>query len=402
MMYFASLAFSIQHHPMAASDLTAEIAFQAGATAAFALASAAFFALSIIGPVRRMATIMRTIARGAEYVPVDRMPLLQNNELGALAASTNQMLDRLEHSDRERLALQTTLEDKVAERTLRLCEANDQIAREFDARVRMELELRQVQRLEAIGRLAAGIAHEINTPVQFVSDSLQFVREGVDELVAQLDRGPAAADDADGVDLPYLREQLPLAIERALEGLGRVTTIIRSMRNHAHPDRTERTPVDLNEAITSTLTIARNEYKYVAELETALDPLPPVSCYVGDFNQVIINLIVNAAHAISDVVGTSGQKGRLVVKTWRDGPDVAISVADTGGGIPEWVRDHIFEPFFTTKPVGKGTGQGLAIAHSVIVEKHGGSLTFDTVAGEGTTFLIRIPIAGAGAQSDAA
>jgi signal transduction histidine kinase len=415
-MYVASLAFSIGYHPISPEELLHEIAFQTAAIAGFAITSAVLLSLSIIGPVRRMATIMRTIARGTGYVGLERMPLLQNDELGTLSESTNHMLDRLERSDRERLALQATLEHKVEERTALLLEANAHIARDFEARSRMELELRQAQRLEMVGRLAAGVAHEINTPVQFVSDSLEFVRVGIEELALILDRdseliarvlagqpahelATAATVAAVDADLPYLREQLPLAVARALDGLGRVTTIIRSMKIHAHPDRCESATADLNDAITSTLTIARNEYKYVAELVTDLGDLPPVTCYLGDFNQVIINLVVNAAHAIGDVVGTSGDKGRLTIKTSCDGADAVVAISDTGGGIPEHVREHIFEPFFTTKAVGKGTGQGLAIAHSVIVDKHHGSLTFESTPGQGTTFMIRIPIAGSPAPA---
>jgi signal transduction histidine kinase len=316
--------------------------------------------------------------------------VLRNDEVGALSEATNLMLDRLERSDRERLVLHATLEHKVEERTALLRDANDQIACDFEARSRMELELRQAQRLEAIGRLAAGIAHEINTPLQFVSDSLQFVRAGTGDML-ELALGPGKPGDED-IDLPYLRDHLPQAIERALEGLGRVTTIVRSMKAFAHPDRSAPAEIDLNQTITSTLMIARNEYKYVAELETDFGELPRVTCWVGDFNQVIVNLVVNAAHAIGDIVGTSGAKGRIRVTTRCDGPDVVVEIADTGGGIPESAREYIFEPFFTTKEIGKGTGQGLAIARSVIVDKHHGSIDFESVPGTGTTFTLRIPI----------
>lgn len=289
------------------------------------------------------------------------------------------------------------------------------IVRDFKARARMEFELREAQRLETVGRLAAGIAHEINTPIQFISDSLEFVQSGLGELTQLMDRqgltaqvvagAPAgatiaAAADAD-TDVPYLREQLPLAVARALEGIGRVTAIVRSMKNYAHPDGREMVAVDLNESITSTLTIARAEYKYVADLETHFGKLPPITCHVGEVNQVIINLIVNAAHAIGDVVEGTGDKGRLTVSTSCDGPDVVIAIQDTGGGIPEGLRDRIFEPFFTTKEVGKGTGQGLAISRVAIVDTHHGSLTFESKAGEGTTFLIRIPIHGSPATAAA-
>jgi signal transduction histidine kinase len=196
------------------------------------------------------------------------------------------------------------------------------------------------------------------------------------------------------IDVPYLRAQLPRAMNRVTEGLGRVTKIVRAMKSFSHPSRCDMEPVDLNEALLTTLTVAYSEYKYVAVLETDLGELPLVTCHVNEFNQVIINLVVNAAHAIGDVVATSGDMGRIFIKTWRDGHDVILSLKDTGTGIPEYVREYIFEPFFTTKELGKGTGQGLAIAHAVIVEKHGGSLTFESKIGEGTTFFVRLPIDG--------
>jgi two-component system NtrC family sensor kinase len=171
-----------------------------------------------------------------------------------------------------------------------------------------------------------------------------------------------------------------------------VATIVRSMKQFAHPDRGEMSEVDLNEAIQTTLTIARNEYKYVADVETDLGELPRVTCHIGEINQAVLNIVVNSAHAIADVISGTEGRGVIAVRTRRDGDAAVISIRDTGGGIPDTVRDRIFEPFFTTKEVGRGTGQGLAIAHSVVVEKHGGQLTFETVAGEGTTFTIRLPI----------
>ncbi|HLV66901.1 MAG TPA: ATP-binding protein [Polyangiaceae bacterium] len=276
---------------------------------------------------------------------------------------------------------------------------------------RLETELQQAQRLESVGRLAAGVAHEINTPVQFVSDSIHFVRDAwndLDALIgryralrAAVDRGEARAELAaelvrleEEVDLDYLVTNVPKAIERSMEGLGRVAAIVRSMKEFAHPDQTAMTRADLNHCITTTLTIARNEYKYVADVETELGELPKVLCRVGEINQVILNMIVNAAHAIGDVVAGTTQKGRISIKTRQEGPNALITIEDTGAGIPDGIRDRIFEPFFTTKPVGKGTGQGLAIARSVVVEKHGGSLSLQSEPGHGTTFLIRLPIDG--------
>jgi len=278
-------------------------------------------------------------------------------------------------------------------------------------RRQLEFDLQQAQKLESVGRLAAGIAHEINTPIQFVSDSIQFVRESVVDLtllIGQLravrsavqagagaaEAAAAAARTEEQVDLTYLLEHLPKALDRSHDGLERVATIVRSMKAFAHPDQREKAPVDLNQAIVSTLTIARNEYKYVADVETELGDLPPVRCHAGDVNQAILNIVVNAAHAVADVVQESGRKGRIVVRTARDGDEVVVTIRDTGAGIPAAIRHRVFEPFFTTKEIGKGTGQRLAIARSVVVEKHGGELTFETEEGKGTTFFLRLPIDG--------
>jgi PAS domain S-box-containing protein len=271
----------------------------------------------------------------------------------------------------------------------------------------LEISLRQAQKLESVGQLAAGIAHEINTPVQFVSDSVHFVRDAVTELFGILNlyralRGsvPSSLDAMVGdiaeaekaADLEYLAVQLPKALDRALDGVQRVATIVRGMKAFAHPDRKDKVPADLNSALESTITIAGNEYKYVADVETEFGELPLVTCHVGELNQVFLNVIVNAAHAIGDVVGGTETRGRIRITTRRDGDSAVVSIADTGGGIPEAVRHRVFDPFFTTKEVGRGTGQGLAIARSVVVEKHQGELTFETQMGQGTTFTIRLPI----------
>jgi PAS domain S-box-containing protein len=273
----------------------------------------------------------------------------------------------------------------------------------------LEIELRQAQKLESVGRLAAGVAHEINTPVQFVSDSVHFVRDAMTDLVglidkygalrdAVVDHGPTerlvdeVAEAEESSDISYLRQNLPVALDRSLEGLGRVATIVRSMKEFAHPDQSEMTFADLNRAIKSTLTIARNEYQLVADVEMVLGELPPVLCYIGDLNQVVLNIVVNAAHAIQSVVSGTNRKGKITIRSAVEGDSVLVSIGDTGAGIPESVRDKIFDPFFTTKEVGKGTGQGLAIARSVVVDKHRGTLSFESEPGVGTTFLIRLPI----------
>jgi PAS domain S-box-containing protein len=279
------------------------------------------------------------------------------------------------------------------------------------ARQMMEVQLRQVQKLEAIGQLAAGIAHEINTPIQYVSDNTRFLQDSFKDLPAVLKSHEeliAAAKNntltpevlaraekiLNGCDLAYLLEQVPIAISETLEGIERVTKIVRAMKEFSHPGGKEKALADLNKAIETTVTVARNEWKYVAEVRLDLDAqLPPVPCFLGEFNQVILNLIINASHAIADVVKDQpGAKGTITVRTRRDGDFAEVRVADTGTGIPEHVRPRIFEPFFTTKGVGKGTGQGLSIVYGSIVKKHGGDVRFETETGRGTTFILRLAL----------
>jgi two-component system, NtrC family, sensor kinase len=283
------------------------------------------------------------------------------------------------------------------------------VAQDVTVRTRLEMDLRQAQKLEAVGSLAAGIAHEINTPIQFLGDNTRFLQSAFTDLGKLLAKyqqlkqaaanGVAKADLADDVaqaekaaDLDFLKEEIPKALTQSRDGVTRVATIVRAMKEFAHTNRGEKTATDLNKALQSTLIVARNEIKYVADVETDFQELPMVLCDGGDMNQVFLNLLVNAAHAIKDRGEGNGQKGVIGVRTHRDNDHVVISISDSGCGIPENIRDKIFEPFFTTKEVGRGTGQGLAIARTIVVEKHGGSLSFDTEVGRGTTFQIRLPI----------
>ncbi len=260
----------------------------------------------------------------------------------------------------------------------------------FDITERKAAEERMASsdRLESIGRLAAGVAHEINTPIQYLNDSVSFIREGVQELLDYIDKLHAAMPPKteDGEDIDYLREELPPAMTRVADGLTRIAEIVRSMKHFSHADQREMSQVDLNAAIASTLVIARSEYRDVADVETDFGAIPGVTCHGGQINQVVLNLIVNSAHAIADLVKKSGGRGKISVKTAVDGDYVLIAITDTGGGIPENVRAHIFDPFFTTKEVGRGTGQGLSISRNVIVKGHGGKLDFETESGVGHHF----------------
>ena len=274
----------------------------------------------------------------------------------------------------------------------------------------LEEQLRQAQKLESVGQLAAGIAHEINTPTQYIGDNVRFLKDAFQDLksiLANYQGLSIASEDgsvsgaamreavaaAKAADADYLLEEIPKAIDQTLEGVARVAKLVGAMKEFSHPGTKEKTQLDLNHAIDCTITVARNEWKYVADLETNFDPsLPPMTCHPGEFNQVILNLIVNAAHAIADVIGKGGsEKGTIKVQTLNYPEWAEIRVQDSGTGIPEKVRARVFDPFFTTKEIGKGSGQGLAIARSVVIDKHGGTLHFETEVGKGTTFVIRLP-----------
>ena len=282
------------------------------------------------------------------------------------------------------------LEETVELRTRDLRGKTIQLQAEMHQRMELETQLVHAQKMEAVGQLASGIAHEINSPSQFANDNILFLKDAVEGFIAEIDRTDKAPDEK---EILFLKENAPQAVEQAQEGIGRITTIVKSMKNFAYRDaNSEKKPNDLNQAIRSTSVVATNEWKYHAEMQLNLDvTLPMVPCNIGEINQVVLNLIVNGAHAIRDRFKDS-QKGTLVVATqhYPEQDCVVISISDNGGGIPEKVQNRIFEPFFTTKEVGIGTGQGLAIAHNVIVKSHGGQIWFDSKQGEGTIFYIKL------------
>jgi signal transduction histidine kinase len=275
----------------------------------------------------------------------------------------------------------------------------------------LEVQANISQKLESVGRLASGVAHEINTPVQFISDNILFLREAVTSLseivVSYRELNQAGGDKeniADGLEqirtleekceADYLLSEIPKTFDETLGGLQRVTKIVRSLKEFAHPNQTAKQPTDINRAIETTIAVSRHEWKNVAEIVTDFDPkLPLVPVVLDEFNQVILNLVVNAAHAIGEALEMRGEaKGQITIQTQQAGDSVLISIRDNGSGIPESARSLIFDPFFTTKGVGKGTGQGLTIARSIIVKNHGGQISFTTKEGAGTTFVIKIPL----------
>jgi PAS domain S-box-containing protein len=293
-------------------------------------------------------------------------------------------------------------------------ELQDKLVEEMKERARVVIELQFAQKLESVGRLAAGIAHEINTPIQYVGDGVYFLRSAYDDFNALLDGWRSAIGSLSDTpehealrletdrlmlrhDLDFLRAEIPKAIERTADGVDRVTNIVKAMKEFAHPDANEQSPADLNHAIRTTLLVASNEYKYFAKVCTEFAELPPVVCNIGELNQVFLNLIINAAHAIHDA-GRDMGTGEIRISTAVAGEHVEVRIGDNGCGVPAENICKLYDPFFTTKEVGRGTGQGLAITHSIVVDKHGGHIGVASSVGAGTEFTLRLPIDGRGAR----
>lgn len=268
--------------------------------------------------------------------------------------------------------------------------------------------LAHTQRLESLGQLAAGIAHEINTPAQFVSDNVRFLQTEFSNLLRLIQRyeelllNESTLDFKkrqmgsfqQEIDFEFVKTEVPHAIRQSLEGLDRITTIVRAMKDFSHPGAAVKEPADVARLIASTIEVCRNRWKYVANLKTDFEPnLPLVPCLVSELNQVILNLVVNAADAIAEKYGNDcDRRGMITVSARRVDEFLEIRVTDDGTGIPQQHRRHMFEQFFTTKPVGKGTGQGLPLCREVIVNKHGGTILFESSEGVGTTFILTLPL----------
>jgi len=278
------------------------------------------------------------------------------------------------------------------------------VGRDVTAERTMARELAQAQKLEAIGQLASGVAHEINTPVQFIGDNLSFLTDSMKDLITYLEAVHATLDDAQRAklepaakkaDLEYLREEVPRSLSESKDGVRRVAELVRALKEFAHPDKPELEHADLNRALERSLVLARGELKHVAKVETDFQQLPALRCHVGGLSQVFLNLLVNAAHAIEERAvkqpGTEWVRC-ITVKTRHVGDEVLVSISDTGNGIPAELRERIFEPFFTTKPVGKGSGQGLPLVRNVVIAQHQGRVELESEVGVGTTFTLRLPL----------
>lgn len=308
----------------------------------------------------------------------------------------------------ESLAQLTTAHEELGRKSDALELANTKLKEEIALRERMEAELRLAQKLESIGQLAAGIAHEINTPIQYISDNTRYLSDAFDSFVALFKQLLPLADQAadhDNViaqavetirsgDLADLAEDVPEAIAETLDGIGQVADIIKSMKEFSHMGSQEKTAVDINHALETTATVARGEWKHLAEIEWQLAKhLPAVNAVAAELTQVFLNLLINAAHAVAAAHGASGVgPGLIRIATTVEDDGVMVRITDNGIGIPDDAKEHIFDPFFTTKDVGEGSGQGLSVARSIIVNHHNGMIDAESVRGVGTTLSVWLPL----------
>lgn len=307
-----------------------------------------------------------------------------------------------EHEVRSHL---NDLDQRVQQRTEELRVAYQSLQKEIKEREAVEIQLRHAQKMEAVGQLAAGIAHEISTPIQFINDNLYFMQGFVDDYTNLINTYRKVFDEATSgfpeelalmeseLDLPYLQSQAPIALTQALDGISHISKIVSSMRRYSHRSADSPTPLSVNSILEQSLTICHHAYKYVADIQRDFGDVPDIAGFETELGQVLINLIVNAAHAIEDAGRSDEEKGVICISTGTTNKGVVVSIKDSGVGIPVDIQNRIFEPFFTTKPVGRGTGQGLAIAYSIIVDKHGGEIELDSVPSHGTTFRLHLPLA---------
>jgi signal transduction histidine kinase len=315
-----------------------------------------------------------------------------------------------ELSSTELLSQNLNLERVVQQKTGFLQKQGEDLKKALRDLQLTQARLLQAQKLESVGQLAAGIAHEINTPAQFISsnisflgdtfvdvkrliDTLQEILRAMSEKSTSMETARKTENLLEEIGWSYLEKEIPLAIQQSKEGINRITTIVQAMKEFSHPGNKEKSFQDLNKILEITMTVARNEWKYCSELVTHFDPnLPRIFCLGDEIGQVFLNLLINATHAIVDKNKGNAQKGTITISTRQYPEYVEVSIEDTGNGIPENIRDKVFDPFFTTKSVGKGTGQGLAISHDVIENKHNGTLTFTSEIGKGSIFRIQLPI----------
>ncbi len=370
----------------------------------------------ILGTDQRMARQLRRLDDGLSAQQAYALEEAgQDVGAGLLLRAFGELLGLVDERNRALSRANEDLERRVAERTAQLSDANTSLRASVEAlearraellaahralesevaeRLKVELELRQAQKLKAVGALAAGIAHEFNTPLQYVGDSVQFLSEAVEDLLSVAAPSSSGTAALSAAELRSLAEAGPRASQRAKDGLGRMAGLVRSLKTFAQADSTGQTSVDLNAAVASTVAVAKPQLEPTADVVLHLGALPPVVCEVGAFNQALLAVLMNGAQAIAQVSAGKGQRGTLTVRTKHEGAHALVVVEDTGGGVPAAVQERIFEPFFTTRPVGQGAGQGLAVARSIIVDGHHGQLWFETELGRGSRFFLKVPLEG--------
>ncbi|MBN2139421.1 MAG: HAMP domain-containing protein [Desulfovibrionaceae bacterium] len=374
--------------------------FVSGFLLSMSFVFAAVLSKVIAGPIVRLANAAGRVSGDNLELDAD---IRSSDEVGLLAHSFRRMLGNLRSAQDKLKNYSQDLEMQVNERTADLRRALADLRR-------FQSEMIQSEKLASLGQLAGGIAHEINTPAQFVGDNIKFLKNSFLDLIKlvlayearvkelEAAAGAAGSEEMEALrqkaDLDFLLKEVPEAIEQSQEGMSRIGTIVHSMKQFAHPGSVEKVLADIHSCLDTTLTVCRNEWKYVAEIEKDYDPaMPLVPLFENEFNQVVLNIVVNAALAIKDKIGPDPKDKGLITVTTSHGPDwVEVRISDTGPGVPEEIREKIFDPFFTTREVGKGTGQGLAVAHSVVVKQHGGSIAVDSRPGRGATFIVRLPL----------
>lgn len=366
---------------------------------------AAWLTVHILGEDQTMARQITCIDNGLS--PADAYATVQkaaDPSTAVLLEALKRLYALLSEQNANLARSNLSLEERVDERTRELAEANTRMADEQKELTSLlsrveeaQQQLLQSEKMAAIGQLAAGVAHEINNPVGFVSSNLCTLKTYMSQLFGLIDAYEAVTAGGDPAqiatarqkaDLDFLREDLPSLLAESQEGLGRVTKIVQDLKDFSRVDQAEYQLANLNAALESTLNVVWNELKYKADVVRELGDIPEVACVPAQINQVFMNLLVNAAQAIDT-------HGRITVRSGQDNGHVWFEVADTGKGMSPEVCHRIFEPFFTTKPVGKGTGLGLSISYDIIVKKHRGRFDVSSKPGEGTTFKLWLPIHGA-------